>query len=66
MTLTEGTPLKCPHCDIAEFNVEDYVVPGQVGRDSMGREPSDCGYCDELFTVEHLGDGRYRVTALYK
>jgi uncharacterized protein with PIN domain len=60
-----GSFIKCPHCgeELEECPAEDYVVPNRVGSSSISA-PSDCYECDGLFTVEHLGEGKYLVKAI--
>lgn len=60
-TFAEGHDLNCPHCNKpTDGKVEDFVIPGRVGPRSIGK-PSDCGWCDRLFTVEKLESGQYEV-----
>lgn len=62
---SKGDKIKCPHPECGEEQegvVEDFVVPGRVGGESMSEE--QCGHCDEYFTVMLGKDGKYVVDVI--
>jgi transcription elongation factor Elf1 len=60
MKIKKGEHFTCPECgETWESPIEDYVVSGKVGQESVTDEM--CGGCDKSFTIEHLGDGIYDV-----
>lgn len=55
-----NTPMICPHCSkTLEDVVDDYAIPGRVGKASQS--VTDCGWCDQFFSVEKRADGTFLV-----
>lgn len=60
MRISRGNVLICPHChEEQDGNVEDFVVTGRVGHDSLSEDR--CIECDEWFEVEFIGGTEYEV-----
>ena len=63
MRLNKGDKAVCPHC-YYEYDepIEDFVIAGYTGVDSISDEPNQCPDCDELFSVEHIGENKYEIS----
>lgn len=63
MIYNKGQILMCPHCgkepDGVSYKAEDFIVPGRHWSNS--KKTQDCGWCDALFTVQLLENGKYLV-----
>lgn len=57
----KGEIVRCPHCGEEDSDpVEDYVVQGPHHIIGKAYE-SECGWCDELFSVTKLSEDEYKV-----
>lgn len=63
--LKTGDKVVCPHCNETyedEERVEDFVIPRQLGAESMAEE--QCVYCDKTFSVTQITSGVFEIEAL--
>lgn len=64
-SLSSGEVVRCPWC-VYEYpdDVEDFVVPFQVGLDSRAGEPESCPECHKCFFVERVKKGKYVIVGV--
>lgn len=61
--LNTGDVVICPCCGISQVDVvEDFVVPGYIGKDSQREH--NCDDCDRNFIVVRTAEDEYNVSSV--